>query len=367
MTERREWARNIDFGLIAAVLGLTAFSLVTLYSIGLGSPASSPFAYKQAVWVAAGLLVMIVVSFFDYRRLKHYMLFIHGANIFLLAAIFLIGKMAFGAQRWIEIGGFRFQPSEFSKLMIIVTLGAILAERKGEFDGWRDVFLAGAHVVPVAVLILLQPDLGTALVLVAIMTGMLIAAGIQPKQLAVLGAGAYVAASLVFKFQLLHAYQMKRLTVFLNPEIDPLGSGYNLRQSIISIGSGGIFGKGLFSGTQSRLDFLPPAVRHTDFIFAVIGEELGFIGGALLLALVFFLLARTFRTAAMSRNHYGLLIACGIGSMWIFQVLVNIGMTIGIMPVTGIPLPFISYGGSSMLMNMAAAGLLLNIFKRRWT
>ncbi|MDP1809192.1 MAG: rod shape-determining protein RodA [Actinomycetota bacterium] len=367
MTEPREWVRNIDFGLILAVLGLTAFSLVTLYSISLGSAASGPFAYKQAVWVAGGLVIMTIVAFLDYSRLRHYMPFIYGANIFLLVVIFLIGKMALGAQRWIEIGGFRFQPSEFSKLLIVLTLGAMLAERKGEIEGWRDIFLAGAHVSPVIALILVQPDLGTALILIAIMAGMLIAAGIKPKQIAVLGAATYVAIGLVFKFQLLQAYQMRRLTVFLNPDIDPLGSGYNLRQSIIAIGSGGIFGKGLFSGTQSRLDFLPPAVRHTDFIFAVIGEELGFIGGAVLLALVLLLLVRTFRIAALSRNHYGLLIACGIGSMWIFQVLVNIGMTIGIMPVTGIPLPFVSYGGSSMLMNMAAVGLLLNIYRRRWT
>lgn len=365
--EEHPWLGKIDFGLILIVLGLTAFGLVTLYSIGLGSAAGAPFALKQAVWVAAGLAIMTISALLDYSRMRHFAPFIYGANVFLLVVIFAAGKIALGAQRWIEVGGFRFQPSEFSKIFIILTLGAMLAERRGELDGWRDILLVGAHVAPVILLILVQPDLGTALVLVAITVGMLIAAGIRPKHLAVLAAAAYAAGFVVFKFQLLHAYQMKRLTVFLNPNIDPLGSGYNLRQSIIAIGSGGIFGKGLFSGTQSRLDFLPPAVRHTDFIFAVIGEELGFIGSAVLLTLILLLLARTFRTASLSRNHFGLLLACGIGSMWIFQVLVNIGMTIGIMPVTGIPLPFISYGGSSMMMNMAAVGLLLNIYRRRWT
>jgi len=200
----------------------------------------------------------------------------------------------------------------------------------------------------------------------AIVAGMFVAGGVKARHLLVLCLAVYLIIALVFQFNLLHDYQMKRLAVFLNPEIDPLGSGYNLRQSMIAIGSGGIFGKGLFSGTQSRLDFLPPAVRHTDFIFAVIGEELGFIGGAAVIALLFVLLIRTLRVAVLSRNHFGMLIAAGIASMWLFQVLVNIGMTIGIMPITGIPLPFISYGGSSMVANMAAAGLLLSIYSRRW-
>lgn len=367
MIDLKESSRNIEYGLILAVLGLIAFSLATLYSLSMGSAGTSSYILKQVVWVIVGLITMTVIAFLDYGRLKHFMPFIYSLNVFLLIVIFLVGKTALGAQRWMEVGGFRFQPSEFSKIMLIVTLGAILAEKKGEISGWRDIFLAGAHVAPVMVLILIQPDLGTTLVLLAITVGMLVAAGISSKQIAVLSVAAYAAVTAVFKFHLLHEYQMRRLTVFLNPDIDPLGSGYNLRQSIIAIGSGGLSGKGLFSGTQSRLDFLPPAVKHTDFIFAVIGEELGFIGGALLIMFIFFLLARTFRIASQSRNHFGLLIACGIASMWIFQVLVNMGMTIGIMPVTGIPLPFISYGGSSMIMNMAAVGLLLNIYRRRWT
>lgn len=366
MSDWAERQRKIDFALIAIAAGLAVLSLLVLNSIGAGSGEGAQFAKKQGVWLVAGLAVMVAVGFFNYTRLRHYLPFIYGLNLAMLIVIYMVGSTALGAQRWIEIGPFRFQPSEFSKLMVIVTLASYLAERKGEIAGWRDILLAIGHVVPFIVLILLQPDLGTALVLVAVLAGMLVVGGVTPKQMLVLMFLAYLAIGLVFKFNLLHDYQMKRLVVFVNPEVDPLGSGYNLRQSIIAIGSGGLAGKGLFSGTQSRLNFLPPAVRHTDFIFAVLGEELGFAGGLALIAGFFLLLTRSLRAASLSRNYYGLLIGTGIVSMWAFQLLVNIGMTIGIMPVTGIPLPFISYGGSSLIMNMAAVGLLLSIFSRRW-
>jgi rod shape determining protein RodA len=366
MTQRQSWVRKIDFPLILITLGLVAVSLVALYSLGSGSTGSAAFTVKQLTWVAAGLAVMAAVAWFDYGRLRNYTVSIYVLNLIFLFSIIVSGKTALGAQRWIELGGFRFQPSEFSKLFVIITLAVFLSQRKGEIAGWRDTLLALAHVAPSIVLILLQPDLGTALVLSAIVVGMLFAAGIPPKQLAVLGGLAYLAAAAVFKFGLLHDYQMTRLVVFLNPEVDPLGSGYNLRQSIIAIGSGGMFGKGLFSGTQSRLDFLPPAVRHTDFIFAVIGEELGLIGGIGLVLLFFLLVSRGLMIGSLARSYFGLLIATGIVSMWVFQIVVNIGMTIGIMPITGIPLPLVSYGGSSMLMNLMAVGLLLSVYAHKW-
>ncbi len=361
MADLRDRLRNVDFVLLMTTVGLVVFGLLILYSVGDGS------IKKQAIWVIVGLIVMTAVAIFNYNTLRHYTLIIYSVNIFSLVVIAVMGKVVLGAQRWIQVGAFTFQPSELSKILLIITLGAYLAEKKGELEEWRDIMIAIVHVVPPLLLILFQPDLGTALVLIAILGGMLIAAGIKPKQMAVLSVAAYVMVVLALRFHLLQAYQMKRLMVFVNPSMDPLGSGYNLRQSMIAIGSGGIFGKGLFSGTQSRLDFLPAAVKHTDFIFAVVGEELGFIGAALILAFFFFILTRVLRIAVSSRSHFGLMIATGIGSMWIFQVLVNIGMTIGIMPVTGIPLPFMSYGGSAMLINLLAVGLLLSVYRRRWT
>lgn len=361
MTDWQDRLRNVDFILLATTMSLVMFGLLVLYSIGDGS------IKKQAVWVVVGLIVMTAAALFNYNTLRHYTLIIYSVNIFFLMVIAVMGKVALGAQRWIQIGAFSFQPSELSKIMVIITLGAYLAEKKGELHEWRDIMIAIAHIVPPLLLILFQPDLGTALVLIAIMGGMLVAAGIKPKHMAVLSVAAYLMVALAIRLSLLQPYQMKRLMVFVNPSVDPLGSGYNLRQSMIAIGSGGIFGKGLFSGTQSRLNFLPAAVKHTDFIFAVVGEELGFIGAALILGLFFFIVTRVLGIAGSARSHFGLMIAVGIGSMWIFQVLVNIGMTIGIMPVTGIPLPFMSYGGSSMLINLLAVGLLLSVYGRRWT
>lgn len=358
--------RSVDFVLVLAVLGLAGVGMATLYSVGAGSPEAAGYAVKQLVWVAIGLAVMTAAALFDYTKIRHLTPLIYALNVALLLVIVFVGKTALGAQRWIEVGGFRFQPSEFTKIFIILTLAGFLSDRKGEIGGWRDVGMALAHAAPSIGLIMLQPDLGTTLVVCASIAGMFLVAGVRYIQLGILATLTWLAGLAVVRLQLLHEYQLTRLTVFLNPDIDPLGSGYNLRQSIIAIGSGGIFGKGWMSGTQSRLDFLPPAVRHTDFIFAVIGEELGLIGGIVLTALFFLLFSRVLRVAQLSRNYYGLVITSGIVTMWVFQVLVNIGMTIGIMPVTGIPLPFISYGGSAMIMNFLGVGIVLSVYARRW-
>ncbi len=360
----REFFRNVDLTLIAASLGLVAMSLVALYSIAAGADGGG--VTKQLIWIGVGLAAMAFMAFTDYTRVRHLTLIIYFVNIAFLLAIVLSGDTALGAQRWIMIGPFRFQPSEFTKLFVIMTMASFLAERKGQTLSWRDVGLVLAYVSPSIALILVQPDLGTALVVCAAVAGMLLAAGADYKQLGVLAFLASAAGWIVIRFHLLKEYQLSRLSVFMDPDRDPLGSGYNLKQSIIAIGSGGIFGRGWLSGTQSRLDFLPPSVRHTDFIFAVIGEELGLIGGVVVLVLFFFLVSRALRVAQLSRNYYGLLMGAGIVSMWIFQVLVNVGMTIGIMPITGIPLPFVSYGGSSMLMNFMAVGMLLSVYARRW-
>lgn len=363
----RENLKQVDIVLIATAIVLVAIGVLALYAMSSGEESDGSYLKKQLVWIFIGLILMVALALFNYSSLRNYIVIIYGANILFLFTVFIKGRAALGAQRWIQVGSFSFQPSELSKILIILTLGAYLAERKGDLSDWRDVLRAIVYMIPPILLIVLQPDLGTALVLVAITIGMLMVAGITPKQILILALVAYLLIGFVIKLDLLQDYQMERLVVFFNPSVDPLGSGYNLRQSMIAIGSGGILGKGLFSNTQSRLNFLPAAVRHTDFIFAVIGEEMGFIGSVLVIVIFFLIMSRVIQIAVSSRNYFGLLVATGIGSMWIFQVLVNIGMTIGIMPVTGIPLPFISYGGSAMLVNMASVGLLLSIYRRRWS
>lgn len=358
--------QKVNLVLIFLVLSLLSLSLLTLYSLGQGSLADLAFFYKQLAWAGIGLAALIVFAFFNYNRFKHLAWPLYLLNNLFLAIISLVGKSSLGAQRWLELGGLTFQPSEFAKLTLILVLATYLSEQAEEVS-WKTIFVSGLILAVPGILILTQPDLGTSLVLAAIFGGLLLVGKASPRQLAVLFLLAAIAVFLAVQFNLLHEYQIKRLTVFLNPEGDPLGSGYNLKQSIIAVGSGQIKGKGLFSGTQSRLNFLPPAAKHTDFIFSVFAEETGFLGSALLIGLYFLLFGQVLSLAVSARDYFGLLLAAGIVSMWLFQTAVNIGMTIGIMPVTGIPLPFFSYGGSSIIMNLTAVGILLNIYARRFS
>jgi rod shape determining protein RodA len=286
-----------------------------------------------------------------------------------------LGVAAKGAQSWLEIGGFRlFQPSEPAKLVTIVVMAAVIAQYDGKIERPRDLLRVLAVLAVPLGLILLQPDLGTGLVFVAITAGMLLVGGLQARWFAILGLAAVVlvAGGLTLDARLdkatgrdvlLQSYQINRLLVFVDPERDPDNAGYNLKQSKIAIGSGELSGKGLESGTQSNLNFLPE--RHTDFIFSVLGEETGFLGALLLLGLYLVLLITSLEIAASSRDLFGSLIAVGIISMWTFQILENVGMTIGLMPITGIPLPFMSFGSSFMITNMAATGMLLSVWTRR--
>lgn len=245
---------------------------------------------------------------------------------------------------------------------MIICLARLLSNRKQEYKTWRSLLpVAGLMTLP-TFLIFIQPDLGTSLVFCAITLGMLYICGLSIKLVKQALIGLLVISPIVWFF-VLHEYQKMRLLVLFNPNVDPYGSGYHVIQSKISIGSGGFIGQGLFSGTQSQLDFLPE--NHTDFIFSVIGEELGFVGSIFVIFLYFLLLYRTLVIAKSSEDIFGSLLACGIFSMWLFQVFINVGMTLGIMPVTGIPLPFMSYGGSALLMNLFCVGILMNVYLRR--
>lgn len=361
--------RNFDFWLVAAVFLLSCVSLVMIASSSRAAlPASAdPLSYvkRQAAWFLLGLVLFLIVCSIEYSDFVRFARVIYIVNLGLLVAVLFRGRVVLGAQRWIG----PLQPSEIAKISIIITLAALLAERD-RVKNFKHMIPAFFHVAVPMVLILRQPDLGTSLVFLAIMFGMLFMAGAPSRYILGMVFGGLSAAVLAITLHVkygiwlpLKDYQVKRLIVFINPQIDPLRSGYHVIQSKIAIGAGGLWGKGLFRGTQNRLNFLPE--QHTDFIFSVIGEEVGFVGCLVVLALYFIVLWRGIVIMSCSRDQLGCLLAAGIVSMFAFHVLVNIGMTMGVMPITGIPLPFMSYGGNSFITNAVAIGILESISMRR--
>ncbi len=356
----RRLLRGLDPILIISTLLLVAFGLVMLASAtaSLGGPWT--YIKTRLFHLTVALVALGVLAAVDYRRMAGSWKTLYAVNLVLLVAVLLVGVTRLGAQRWIPLGPFGgFQPSELAKILLIVTLARHLGPKPPQTLPGLIPYLL--HVGVPMLLIVRQPDLGTAMVLGAILLGMLFLAGVRLRMLGSLGALALAGAP--FLWSLLHDYQRRRLLVFLDPGIDPLGAGYALTQAKIAVGSGQLWGKGLFAGTQNLLRFIPE--QHTDFIFTVVGEELGFIGGLVLIALFAVWIWRALHIAATAPDRLGQLIAGGIVAMVVFHVFVNIGMTVGLMPITGIPLPFISYGGSSLLAMGAATGLLLSIGARR--
>ncbi len=365
------YLKSLDWVLLGATLALVVYGLFMLYSATHKDPTlSTPFWYvrQQAIGLALGLVFLVTLSVANYRWFARRQIYIYGAGLVLLLLTLFVGsgEETVGARRWLELGSFRLQTAELVKFMLIVSLAAVLVEGAELRHRFRFVVLCIVYVFIPGVLVFLQPDLGTCLVFVAILLVMLVVWGIRMTHLGIL-AGAGLAGGVlvlrvlpsVFGVHVLEDWQLDRLEVFLDPEKDPLGKGYQLIQSKITIGSGMFSGKGYLQGTQHNLHFLPE--RHTDFIFAVIGEELGFLGAALALGLFAILVWRAFRIARMSSDFYGTLIAAGIAGVIVFQVFVNIGMTIGIMPVTGLPLPFLSFGSSSLVVFLMAVGLLESV------
>lgn len=360
----RKMLKYVEYPILILIIAITAISVLIISSATHATVAGENFYYPkmQILWFIAGFIAMLAVITIDYHTIAQWSNIIYILNICAILLVIVIGtgQESTGAQRWISIGPFSLQPSEFAKLALIVTLSKYLEKIKS-LENLKDILPVFLHVAIPTFVVAKQPDLGTALVLIAIMLGIVFIAGISLKLLGgLIGAGVF---SIPILWHLLKPYQKNRILIFLNPYLDPLGDGYQVIQSKIAIGSGKIMGKGLFQGTQNQLDFLP--VRHTDFIFAVLGEEWGLVGGLVLFALYFTLIYYCLQVAFKARDLLGTYMAVGVASMWIFQVMVNIGMNIGIMPVTGIPLPFMSYGGSSFLMNMMAAGLVINIGMRR--
>ncbi|WP_418790741.1 rod shape-determining protein RodA [Phosphitispora sp. TUW77] len=373
MIDRRA-VRNFDFTLLVTIIlivfyGLIILSSATHITMARGGDANI-YVKKQALSFIMGLVGIAILIKIDYTRFTKYAKFIYILNILLLLYVKFFGEEHKGAQSWVSIGSFNLQPSEFAKIAMIITFAVYLAGKEGKLNKFRDLIPTFLFFGLPMVLIILQPDLGTALVFIGIYFGMMFMAGAKPAHLIILLligtllVGGVLTAQLVYGFEKpLKQYQLDRLTIFVDPYKDPKDTGYHVIQSMVSLGSGGMWGKGLYQGTQTRLNFLPE--QKNDFIFSVVGEELGFAGVMLLMALFYIFIVRGIWIAMKSKDMLGTLLAIGIVSMIVFHLLVNIGMAAGIMPITGIPLPFFSYGGSSMLANMLSVGILLNVYLRR--
>ncbi len=357
-----------DIVLIGSVVALTAMGVIMIYSITRVAlerndlPASFSME-RQLIFVTAGLLLMLAVSRLDYREYRNFLPLIYAVTIVLLLVVFLFPPVQ-GARRWIPLGAFKFQPGEFAKLVVILAVAAVLSPDEGDASvTWRRIGQAFAIMALPTVLIFAEPDLGTSGVIPFVVLVMLFGAGLSWRRLGVIATVGALIGVAVFRFDLLQEYQLNRLRVLFDPELDPQGIGYNLRQSKLAIASGQLFGRGLFEGVQTNLQYVPE--QETDFIFTAVGEQLGFIGGLAVLVAFLILIWRILAIAASARDRFGSLVAVGIAAMFMFHVFINIGMTMGIAPVTGLPLPFMSQGGSSYLAMTFAVGIANSIWLRR--
>lgn len=352
----RLW-RSMDFVLLLVSLALSGFGILAVYVAG--TDPGEAYATNQAIGFVAGFVGAIPLAIIDYRVWRRFLRPIYGLAIVMLLAVTLMGATANGATSWLDVGPIRVQPSEFAKPLMIIVLAGFFAEKA---VGEHGVFLKALGIISVpGLLVLVQPDLGTATVFGAVFLIMAYVAGARLIQLGGLVLATVISAVLAVKAGILEEYQVARLTSFMNPN-DAGTAGYQVAQSKMAIGSGGITGKGLDATTLANLGFLPE--DHTDFIFSNLAERFGFVGSVALIFLFFLLIWRILHVATTSRDRFGVLISVGIGTMFLFHVLVNVGMTMGIMPVTGIPLPFISYGRSSLVVSVMSLGLLQSIAMR---
>jgi rod shape determining protein RodA len=358
---------SVDVVLVGCVLALSAFGLVMVYSATRGAepPYNQSFLVRQGLFVIIGLVAMALVAMVDYRRIRDWIWvpFV-GAVVLLVAVISPLGSNIKGAQRWFSVGPFTLQPSEFTKVALVIAVAGMLAAWTGQVDVSRLARVLVVSAVPM-VLVLAQPDLGTVLEYMAIVVAMLLVGGVRARYLLVLVALGLVLSTVVLTSDTLASYQRDRLTSFIDPTSDSQGITYNQNQSVTAVASGGLFGQGLFQGPQTQLRFVPE--QETDFIFTVVTEELGFLGGLVVLGLYATLCWRIWRIAQQSRDLFGTLLASGVLVIFVFQIFANVGMATGIMPVTGIPLPLVSYGGSSVLTMMVSIGLALSVGIRRFS
>ncbi|EMG36037.1 cell elongation-specific peptidoglycan biosynthesis regulator RodA [Desulfocurvibacter africanus PCS] len=355
----------INWGLVGLTLILFGLGVLNLYSasgfrLEQGMEVNT-FYQKQLIWGAMGFFAMLLFMIFDYRHLKITAWPLFWVTLILLICVMFFGKVVYGARRWLDLGFFNLQPSELAKISTLI-IGARLLSRESGLLSWSRLFQVLLVGLLPAGLIILQPDLGSGLNVLLLLGGIILYRGLKPLILKV--AAVVVPALLPLGWFCLHPYQKQRILTFLDPTNDPLGSGYHIIQSTIAIGSGQIWGKGFLGGTQSQLRFLPE--KHTDFAVAVFGEEWGFIGSMLLLALFCMFLYQVCVTARDAKDRFGSFLAAGVFFYFFWQILINMGMVLGLMPVVGIPLPFISYGGSATIVNFSLIGLVLNVSMRRF-
>ena len=354
--------RHFDWILQTAVVLLLVLSVAVIFSTTFDQSGGPKQALLQGVFAALGFGLVVVFGVTDYRVFRRTAGVLYLSMLGSLLLVKIIGSTALGATRWIDFGFFQFQPSEFAKIVMVIVLAKVFADHQKNLDSLRTFLVSLGYTLVPVILVASQPDLGTAMVIMAIWVGMAVAAGL-PKRFFAWATGVGVAAFPIFWFFIFRDYQKNRVMTFINPANDPLGAGYNVKQAQIAVGSGGLWGRTLGQGTQSQLNFLP--VQHTDFIFAVLAEELGFVGAFFLIVLLGTVALRALSIARSARDFFGYQLAIGILAIVLFQTLINIGMNTGIMPVTGIPLPFVSYGGSSVLMLLLAIGILQSVASRR--
>ncbi len=356
---------HFDWTVFFLALALGGIGVLSVFTATWGNSRHGldPLVMRQIMWIGIGGTIMAVAALFDYRSLSTYAYVIYAIAVVLLIVVKFAGHSTGGSQRWINLGILKLEPSEVAKLAIVIVMVRYLREEPPR-GGWnlQQIALPAILVGVPAGLVLKQPDLGTALILILLTGTLIFVGGLNWKTGALLVLGAMLVAPVAWHY--LKPYQRQRLVTFLNPESDPLGSGYHIIQSEIAIGSGGAWGKGLFKGTQARLNFLPE--QTTDFVFAVFAEEFGFAGSIVLLSLYTALIARGAWIARHARDRFGSLLAVGVIGIIFWQVAINIGMATGMLPVVGITLPLVSYGGSSLIAMMAAMGLLISINTRRY-
>ncbi len=361
----RRLIQNIDWLLLLVVLIIAAVSILNLYSATypIREEGGAQIFAKQIYWFFSGFFVFLVMTTFNYFVLERIAYPAYIVSVILLVLVIVIGKVTSGSQRWLSLGLFSFQPSELEKIVILIVFAKFFSE-KGGFQKYRlrDLWQPFLILAMPFLLILKEPDLGTALLIVLVSVSVIFFVNIYWKSLMILVVSAFAAAPIIW-FNL-KEYQQARILTFIRPEMDPLGAGYHINQSKIAIGSGLFWGKGFLKGTQTRLNFLPE--QHTDFAFSVLAEEWGFFGTAILLLLYLFLILCGLSIAKNSKDKFGSILAIGIVAMLFWQVVINVGMVAGLLPVVGIPLPLFSYGGSSLITTMAAIGLLMNIRMRRF-
>jgi len=367
---RNSALRHMDWLLVLVVTGLSAIGTLLVWSATqpeLIAAGEDPRTYmkKQLLWAVIGLVLMFGVSFVDTRQLRSWAPLVYGATLLgLLAVLSPVGSDINGAHAWISLpGGFQVEPSEFAKVALVLIMAKVFSQARGGTPGLRSVLVALACAAPLIGLVVIEPALGVALVLIVVTATMIVLSGTRLRVVVALAAIVAAAVAAVGDLHVLKSYQLTRFTSFLHPSADLAGAGYNAAQAKIAVGSGGMFGQGLFHGQLVAGNFVPS--QQTDFIFTVAGEELGFVGTITIVALLGIVIVRALRIASRADDLFGVLVASGIAIWFAFQSFVNIGMTIGIMPITGLPLPFVSYGGSAIFADMIAIGVLQSVHRRR--